>query len=265
MPADQIIVTQAVWEEVIPRIGLLGPAGSGKTLTSLRLATGIRQTQMEIEEEEPGPIVLIDMENRRSLFYAPPPGQDPEPPKSFDFQHVDLIPPFNPARIKAVAQKVLTLGPSVVIIDSFSHEWAGAGGILEMVDTAQATSRNKFGAWKKPKQAHRELMSVMEQAQVPFILNFRAKEKLSQVGSEIVNLGWKAISEPEAPYDMTLNFLLGRKNKGALNFLEEFEEGKVYIDMLEAGIIKDGELGTEDVGRRLALWAAGRLDLLEAK
>src|ERR1035437_5127824 len=58
------------------RIALVGSAGSGKTFSALRLATGIG-----------GKIVLIDTENKRSLKYS----------KKFTFDQLDFQPPFNPA------------------------------------------------------------------------------------------------------------------------------------------------------------------------
>lgn len=262
MPTEQFTISDAAREDIPFRIGLLGPSGSGKTLSALRMSFGMKGATEEIEGEA-GPVVLIDTENRRALLYAPAPGKEPSPPESYAFKHVDLRPPFHPGRIKAVMEKVMTIGPSVVVVDSFSHEWMGPGGILELVDNAQ--TKNPFGAWNTPKKAHRELLGVADQLQVPVIYCYRAKEKMAQVGNDVVNLGWQAIHEPGIAYDMTLNFLLGRKKKGSLLFMDEFDEGKVYIDMENAGILKDGELATEDVGRRLALWAAGRLDLLEAE
>jgi hypothetical protein len=63
------------------RLGIGGPSRSGKTFSSLRVATGIAAALK-------GEIFLIDTDNEFSLDYA----------DDFKFQIVDFQPPFTPER-----------------------------------------------------------------------------------------------------------------------------------------------------------------------
>lgn len=69
----------AVRERVPLLLGLVGPSGTGKTFSALRLATGIQRVTA-------GEIFYVDTEARRALHYA----------DKFKFRHVDFKPPFGP-------------------------------------------------------------------------------------------------------------------------------------------------------------------------
>jgi len=62
-------------------LAIVGASGSGKTLSALLLAEGIKRVQ-------PGPIVVIDTEALRALKHA-----DGNPDR---FVHVPFPPPFGP-------------------------------------------------------------------------------------------------------------------------------------------------------------------------
>lgn len=254
MPIETFNFTDAERDAVPLLIGLFGPTGGGKTNTSLRLARGI---QLSLGENA-GPIALIDTENGRAGIYAPGKGQKPTPPITFAFKRLDLGPPFTPMRFKGAVEAAALLGPSCLIIDQITSEWTGRGGILEFHD--DETDRlhgNSHAAWNKPKRGHTQMMAVLEQLQCPIIFNFRAREKTKQEGNRIINLGWRAISEPALPYQMLFLFLVGIEGPGKMWFDRALtDQAKTYSDA--AGIFEDGELGTEEVGKRLAMWAAGK-------
>jgi KaiC/GvpD/RAD55 family RecA-like ATPase len=102
------------------RIAIEGPAGSGKTYTSLILATVLA---------EEGRIIFIDSEKRSSEKYA----------DIFDFDILPLEPPYTVKKYTEAIRFASELdGYDVVIVDSLSHAWAGEGGALEQVDTAKS-------------------------------------------------------------------------------------------------------------------------------
>ncbi len=116
----------AVRENASVLVGFAGASGSGKTLSALRFATGLAGPN--------GRIAFIDTERGRALHYAPPPGVTADPSKgTFAFDHLELNPPFTPAAylgaIKAADESGLY---KVIVVDSFSHEWEGEGGVLDM-------------------------------------------------------------------------------------------------------------------------------------
>ena len=105
----------AVREQVSLLIALAGASGSGKTYSALRLAKGMSPN---------GKIAFIDTEARRGLHYA----------EEFKFIHADMRPPFRPAAFIEGIQAAEAAGAEVVVIDSFSMEYDGEGGIMDWAD-----------------------------------------------------------------------------------------------------------------------------------
>jgi hypothetical protein len=220
------------------------------------------------ETEDAGPIVLIDSDNRRGLQLAPRPGEAANPdgdPPSYAFKYLHLSPPFDPLSYLEAVESASLLGPSVVIIDNVSDEWNGEGGMLEEVDDNQA--RNQFGAWKEPKRKHKRLMARLRQLNCPVILTTMAEDKLAlKGGTAPVHIGWTPVCcrTPPLPRDLTFHWMVGADGKpGTLSTSrEQFDHAKSGIGA--ASLIPDGTFGTEDVGRTLARWAAGRRELAAA-
>jgi len=231
-----------------------GPSGSGKTLSALRMAAGLRGD---------GPVVVIDTEQGRALQYAPPPGAQASPPESFEFLHAIVSKPFRPATygeaIKAAGEVKPT--PSVIIIDSISHEWDGPGGILDWVDEIKSNMKNEFGAWSAPKQEHqKKVIGQLLQLPCHVIVCARAKEKRGVVfnsssrKNEVVDLGWHPICESGLPYEMTVSFILKTDRKGTPQ-IDGYDYGKLPINM--RSLVRETEQITEDTGRALRAWACG--------
>lgn len=197
-------------------IGLSGASGSGKTLSALKLATGLARG---------GKIAFIDTERGRALHYAPAPGQPADPSRgTFAFDHLELHPPFSPDAYLGAIVAADELGSRVIIVDSFSHEWEGEGGVLEMQEAefARMGSRDavKMASWIKPKGAHKKMMSRLIQCRAHLIICLRAQEKIKIVKGpngkqEIVaaearpeNERWEPICEKRLPYELTVSFVL---------------------------------------------------------
>lgn len=242
-------------------IGLSAASGGGKSHSAMRIARGF---QLELDPERP--IVLIDTDNRRGLQLAPFPGEAADPEgetPTYDFQYLHLPPPFDPERFAAAVEQAAFLNPSALIIDTITDEWNGEGGMLEEVDNANV--RNAFGAWKEPKRKHKVLMARLRQFKmsdgVPVILNMMAEDKM-KMGSDGKphHIGWTPVCcrTPPLPRDLTFHFFVGHDGvPGSLAASrEEFDHAKAGIGA--HGLVQDGELATEEVGRRLARWALGR-------
>jgi len=218
-----------------------GQSGSGKTYSALTLAKGL------IGDNR---ICLIDTENGRASHYA----------DEFDFDVIDLAPPFTPFRyIQAVtvAQKA---GYKAIIIDSISHEWEGTGGLLEQAE--QSSSKNGLQAWAKPKADHRKLMNMLLQSKSHIIFCARAKYDLEQVvvngKKEIVNKGLIPIQEKNFPFEMLITFKMEEKGNVFI---------KKCVKSLEATLqIKENEYISEKHGKIIANWICkGEVVDLEVK
>lgn len=233
-------------------VGLVGPSSSGKTFSALRIASGIQSVTG-------GEIFVIDTEANRALHYA----------DRFTFRHVEFSPPFSPLDYLTAIEHCSRQGARVIVIDSMSHEHEGPGGLLEMHEAKvqqlsggdyKKAERVKMLAWSEPKQQRRRLLNSMVQTGCSVVCCFRAKEKLKmQRGKEPAPLGWMLIGGDEFGYEMTASFLLGPGSGGVPTFTPEFPGEKTMIkvpaqfDWLRS---LKGPL-SEDVGRRMAEWAAG--------
>jgi hypothetical protein len=120
--------TPATREAVKARIALTGPAGSGKTYTALAIGTELHDR-----------VAVIDTEHGRALDYA----------DRFTFAH--FAPSrFDPRELCTLLARAAEHKYGVVVIDSLSHYWMGAGGALEIVDNAAASARgNGMAGWKE--------------------------------------------------------------------------------------------------------------------
>lgn len=186
-------------------IGLTGHSGTGKTNTALLIARGLVGPS--------GKIAGIDTENGRMSHFQ---GITP-----FDVD--DLYAPFTPARYKEKVREAEAAGYHCLIIDSFSHEWEGTGGVLELAD-AQTTSAGRamqgLNKWAKPKAEHKKLVNTILQSKMHIIICMRGKDKLVQTKDEngkevIVNQGVVPIQDGRFNYEMTISAVL-RENDSPL-------------------------------------------------
>ena len=204
-----ITFRRAVRENVGLLIGIAGASGSGKTFSALRMAGGSAGKK---------PFALIDTEAGRGKHYA----------DRFLFDHGDMRPPFSPGAYAEAIMAADKAGYPVIVVDSFSHEHAGEGGLLdwqeEELDRMAGTDWKKreackMAAWVKPKVAHKRMVSQLLQVRAHLILCFRAEQKIEMVkterGMEIqpkkIASGfsdWIPVCEKNILYELTASFLL---------------------------------------------------------
>lgn len=229
--------TPAVRENVSLLIALAGPSGSGKTKSALRLAEGLA---------DGGPIAFIDTEARRGLHYA----------DQHKFIHADMRPPFRPARFIEAVRVAEDAGAKVVIIDSFSLEYEGEGGILDWAAELEEAGTKPPGNWKVPKQAHKRLMNDLLQCRASIIFCLRADEKIEIVResgrTQVRPLGWMPICEKRFMYEMTASFTLTADNPGKPNYRLPHKCQEQH-----RGTFPEGQFIDERAGRALAAWAKG--------
>jgi hypothetical protein len=135
-------------------MALVGAAKTGKTLTALRLASALGER-----------IAVIDTEHESADWYA----------DEIPFDTVSLT-NFHPRHYIEALQDAVAEGYQVVIIDSLSHAWAGAGGLLEV--HAQVTKRKNgksFEAWGDVTPIQNQLIEAILTCPVHVIVTMRAK------------------------------------------------------------------------------------------
>lgn len=241
----------AIRENVSLLIALAGGTGSGKTFTAMRLASGIAQGAK---------FAVIDTEAGRAKHYA----------DQFAFDHGDLQPPFTPERYAEAIAAADKAGYPVIVVDSFSHEWAGTGGVLDMQEAEldrmagqdwKKREACKMAAWIKPKTAHKHMVQQLLQVRAQLILCFRAEEKIEMVRGDdgkmkivpkqsLVGInGWIPICEKNLPFEATCSFLLTADAPGVPKPIKLQEQHRA--------LFPTGQPITEAAGAAIHAWAKG--------
>lgn len=150
--------TKATKTQARARVALVGPAGSGKTFTALRVARGIAGPD--------GRVAVVDTEHGSAAKYA----------DHFEFDALALT-TFAPATYIEAIRAAEAAGYDVLIIDSLSHAWIGVDGALDQVDKAAKRSKsgNTYTAWRDVTPQHNALVEAMLQCRCHLIVTMRAK------------------------------------------------------------------------------------------
>ena len=157
---DKIMFQKAVKSQAKLRLAIQGPSGSGKTYTGLILATVLANGSR---------VAVIDTEHGSSAKYA----------DVFDFDILELH-NFAPSDYVQAIEAAEDEKYGVLLIDSLSHEWEGAGGVMEAHDLAAEKSGNSWAAWNGPTKLHRKLVDKILQSSCHIICTMRAKTEWFQ-------------------------------------------------------------------------------------
>lgn len=145
----------AVRPSLKARLMLSGPSGSGKTYSAL-----------EIASELGARILVIDTEKESALTYA----------DEFSFEHLPWHEPFDPRELGAELIRAAA-DYDVIVVDSLSHFWGGAGGTLDIAD-------GKFGGWKTARPAQNDAVTGILSAPAHVIICVRSKIEYAQEAVE---------------------------------------------------------------------------------
>jgi len=188
----------ATREQARARIGLQGPAGSGKTLTALRIAEGLAQG---------GQIGIVDTERGSALTYAPVPGRPELGGHVFGHMPMDAHDPRNLIQAVRVARESRL---AVLIVDSWSHFWNGRGGLLEIVDRAGSApgAGGSFGGWRTGNPIEQDMLDALLTYPGHLIVTMRTKGDYviedGPRGKQVKKLGVKAVQREGTEYELGL-------------------------------------------------------------
>lgn len=171
------------------RAALLGPAGSGKTYTALKVGRALVGPS--------GKIAVMDTEHGSASKYADLFSFDTVAPDQFSVDtYIEIIAAAGGA------------GYDLLILDSLSHAWAGKGGLLEFVDAyARRNSGNSFGAWRDATPKHNDLVEAMLACPCHLVVTMRVKmehviEKDPQTGKNTIRkMGLQPVQRDGLEYE----------------------------------------------------------------
>ncbi len=208
------------------KMAIYGPAGSGKTLTSLLIAEGLAALAG-------GRVALVDTE-RGSDFYCAAVPERSAHPAAFDFDAL-----YTRSLTEAV-RECQGLDPKahpVVVIDSITHLW-------EAARNAYAGRTNKAGqipmhAWGEIKRPYKALMHwALNCPQHVLICGRQGNDwgEDEQTG-ELVNQGYKMRAEGETAYEphvlLRLEVRKGKQRGVHVAHVEKDRTGKLHGRIIE--------------------------------
>jgi hypothetical protein len=229
-------------------VGVVGTTNSGKTFSAMRLARGIAGPD--------GKIAVVDTEGGRTLHLR----------DSFRFDVMTLDPPHRPARYADAAKAAEEAGYDALVIDSFTAEWAGLGGVLDWQaaeldrmagDDYRKRDRVNMAAWIAPKTSHKQMVYSLLQRRIPIVFSIRGEETVKPGAGpgEKPQAVFRMIQNQQFPFELTVSFRLRAEAKGIIDLSDPTT---FKMERAHRAIFRDGEQLGEEHGAALAAWATGQ-------
>ena len=214
------------------KIGLQGPAGSGKTRGALALARELVPN---------GKVALIDTENGSASLYS----------DEYVFDTVELSPPFLSEKYEQAIDMAVELGYDVLVIDSLTHQWAGEGGILARKDQTDKKGGNSYTNWGAFTKEHNRFVSKVLHAPIHIIATLRSKADYvleAKEGGKAVpkKVGMAAIQREGFDYEFSLLFDIGLDHEA----IATKDRTRLFSDGVSRNLLKP------DIGRAIRNWLA---------
>jgi hypothetical protein len=202
------------------RVALSGPSGSGKTYSALGIAAGLGER-----------IAVIDTEHGSASLYA----------DQFDFDVVELGPPYTPVRYVEAVNAAVQLGYDVVLIDSITHSWSGQGGVLDIVNAAGG----RFQDWQKGSPLWQQLLDSILQCPAHVVVTVRAKTayEVADGGKKVEKLGLAPEARAGLEYEFTIF--------GELSLAHSLSITKSRMKDLQDAVVSRPD---SSLGERIAAW-----------
>jgi hypothetical protein len=202
------------------KLGLQGPSGSGKTYSALLLAYGLCSDWSKI--------AVIDTENHSADLYS----------HLGRYNVLNLSEPFTPENYIKAIEACEVAGMKVIIIDSISQEWEGAGGIIE---SHSKMTGNSFTNWNVITPRHNAFVQKILQSPSHVLSTIRCKQDyvLSEKNGKYVpeKVGLKGVTRDGMDYEFTLVFDIDIKHqaKASKDRTGLFMDGLPFVIKPETG------------------------------
>lgn len=217
------------------RLSLQGPAGSGKSLSSLKIAFGMTNNWNSI--------AVIDTERGSANLYS----------HLGPYYVLELDEPFTPERFIEAIKLCEQSNIELIIIDGISPEWNGKNGILEIHEKTTSAMRvpNSFTAWASVTPRHQAFIDAILQSKCHVITTIRTKTEyiISERNGKNVpqKVGMAAVQRDGFEYEVSISLdidedhmALSSKDRTGLfsnqgKFRITTETGKIIRDWCNSG------------------------------
>ena len=211
---------------------LYGPAGCGKTMSALLIALGLGVR-----------VCVIDSERGSSAKYS----------DRFVFDVCSMRPPHDPDHYTAAVHAAgapVDDGQGgrrprydVIVVDSASHLWDGAGGCNELVDVLKPRFKgNKWAAWSAVTPRWRAFVDAILGSPAHVIVTCRAKTSWETIDGKPQRVGLEPIQRPGFEYEFDV--VAAMANASAM-------VEKSRFSALQNEVVQRPGV---DLGRRIAQW-----------
>lgn len=222
------------------KMALQGSSGSGKSLSSLLLAKGLSNDNLE-------KVAVIDTENGSADLYA----------HIGEYNVLTLQPPYTPEKFIEAIEVCENAEMEVIILDSISPVWD------ELIDFHSKLPGNSFANWTKVTPRQKSFINKILQSNAHVIATMRTKQDyvLQQKDGKYVpeKVGLKAVQRDDVSYEFTIVFDIDTKHfakaskdrtnlfSGKPEFMINMATGRRILDWCNSPIKeKDIELKIEE-------------------
>lgn len=186
-------------------IQIEGLTGTGKTGLALIFAH-------ILAGEDWDKVGMIDTENRSSNLYEGNLMSTGERCGQFLKMDLNEVDGYAPVNYIAGTDALIAEGVKVVIADSITHAWQREGGVLDMVNTLEASGMagGKFRAWGDPEVVKNKnaMFTMLRSEKAHMITTVRVKEKFGMQqgdkGQTVISLGEQQQTQEGIKYEPDL-------------------------------------------------------------
>ena len=183
---------KAVREKVYAKVLLTGPSGSGKSMSALKMATGLyRKCGGE-------GIAYIGSEGDRDRLYA-----KSNNGHGFDYDLLQISEPFTPEKYIEAIDAAIDAGYKICIIDSITQAWT------YLNDEHSKMGGNSFTNWSRLKPRHRAMVQKILTSPMHILITARGKDEwiLEEKNGKQVpkKAGVGAVTDKDISYEVMLS------------------------------------------------------------
>lgn len=204
------------------KLAITGPAGSGKTYSSLLIARGLVGKK--------GTIAVCDTEKDSASLYC----------DLTEYFHRGMGEPHTVDKYKRAIKEAVDANVDCLILDSISHEWTQLLKEKELLDSKG--KGNSFTNWAEITKKHDDFINSIVQAPIHIIATMRSKTKYTiqenEKGKSTVNkVGLDPIAREGIDFEFTTVFDIGGKDNACEISKDRtgMFKGRVFIPGIETG------------------------------
>ena len=226
-----MLLQNAERKRVKLRLNIASPSGFGKTYGALLIAYGITGNWQKIG--------VIDTENDSASLYS----------DLGNYKTIRFDPPFTTERYIEAIKLCEDAGMEVIIIDSITHVWKGAGGLLEY----QNSLGGRYQDWAKATPLYQKWLNAILQSKCHVITTNRKKQGYNMITegnkTKVEKVGMEDEIRDGYEYEMTLAIQIlndkhltkASKDRTGLfvdkpEFVITTSTGKTILDWCNAGL-----------------------------